>query len=117
MSTNRTNRVRGKRNWKQTNFLAKSQRLPTRRARGRERGYANRGVEKTRKLNLRGFARRHDQISHEPRSYKANPRLQAASTKASEKRALLIAAWEVGFRGKSYRKAKRFERALERRRK
>jgi hypothetical protein len=119
---NTTNRRRGKRSWKETNFLVKSQRLPTRRLRGRERGYLVRGIERTAKRAGRAMARRalqnHVAIDLRPRPpKKPQPARKAAKVSLSKnatKRELLISAWEVGFRGKSYRKAKRFERRLER---
>lgn len=109
-----TNRIRGKRSWKQTDFLVPSQRLPTRRKTGRERGYRNRGIASTRKVNPRGMERRQHQERYEPTSVKVSPRSKPTLSDNATKREFLNIAWEVGFRGKSYRKAKRYERALER---
>ena len=109
---NTTNRFRGKRSWKETNFLAKSERLPTRRRRGRERGYANRGVERTRMLNARGVARRTRQVSHAPASVKGNPRAPARSSKRQRKLELMEQARRAGWNGKTYHSAKKFDQWL-----
>jgi len=110
-----TNRYRGKRSWKQTNFLTKSERLPTRRKHGRERGYANKGVERTRKLNARGIERRTGQTRHVPASVKASAGASPHPSKRQRKLELMEQAQRAGWRGRTYKGAKQFEDALERR--